>query len=132
MKKNLLFGVVFCFMVSLAFAQDVPLADTPAAMPVTAEVMTIIGTVIDNACAGTHKEDLSVFIKTHPKTCALMPACVASGYSIFSEGKLMKFDAASSEKIAEFLKMEESKLDVVVTASMVGEELSLVSIENQK
>jgi len=90
------------------------------------------GTIIDNHCAGMSKDNLAEFIKTHTKECALMPECAASGYSIFADGKLHKFDQESSRKIDEFLKKAESKLDVVVTAERVGEALKLVSIENQK
>jgi len=96
------------------------------------KVITLKGTVIDNRCADLNKDNLAEFIKTHPKECALMPDCVASGYSIFADGKLYKFDQASSKKVEEFLKKAESKLEVVVQAGWEGEELKLVSIENQK
>ena len=96
------------------------------------KVITLKGTFIDNRCADLNKDNLAEFIKTHPKECALMPDCVASGYSIFADGKLYKFDQASSKKVEEFLKKAESKLEVVVQAAWEGEELKLVSIENQK
>jgi hypothetical protein len=78
------------------------------------------------------KDNLAEFVKTHTKACALMPDCAASGYSIFADGKLNKFDQASNKKVEEFLKKDESKLEVVVKAEKVGEELKLASIENQK
>jgi hypothetical protein len=96
------------------------------------ETITLKGTIIDNHCAAMGKDNLGEFVKTHTKACALMPDCAASGYSIFTEGKLYKFDQASSKKVEEFLKKDESKLEVVVKAEKVGEELKLVSIENQK
>lgn len=83
-------------------------------------------------CLNAHKEDIAGFIKTHPKSCALKPECAASGYSIFVDGKIYKFNAASSAKVEEFLKKEDSTLEVTVTANKVGEELSLVSIQNQQ
>ncbi|HCS47084.1 MAG TPA: hypothetical protein DIW61_02025 [Candidatus Aminicenantes bacterium] len=95
------------------------------------EVMTLRGTVIDNHCAGMSKGNLAEFVKTHTKACALMPECVASGYSLFADGKLHKFDQASNKKVEEFLKKDESKLEVVVKAEKVGDELKLISIENQ-
>ena len=61
-----------------------------------AEVMTLTGTVIDNKCAEANKADLANFIKSHPKECALMPACAASGYAIFADGK-MKVRAGRAE-----------------------------------
>jgi hypothetical protein len=96
-----------------------------------AKEITLTGTIIDNRCADMNKANLAEFIKTHTKACALMPECVASGYSIFVDGKLHKFDAESNKKVEEFLRKEESKLDVVVKAEKVGEELKLISIENQ-
>jgi hypothetical protein len=96
------------------------------------EAITLKGTVIDNMCADGSKENLAEFIKTHTKQCALMEHCVASGFSIYADGELHKFDAASNKKIAEFLKKADSKLQVVVKAEKSDTELSLISIENQK
>ncbi|MDD2689339.1 MAG: hypothetical protein PHT41_04235 [Candidatus Omnitrophica bacterium] len=126
MKKAVLLAMAFCFISSLAFAQ------IAISTPVVENALTIKGDIIDNMCATAHKDDLADFVKTHTKECALAPACVDSGYSIFSDGKLYKFDKDSSAKVAEFLKKEDSKLKVTVTAKMAGEELSLISIENQK
>ncbi len=131
MKKIFLIGMVVCFAASLAFAQEENTTAAPVSTPAAAE-MTLKGDIIDNNCAGLQKpEDLASFVKTHTKECTLMPACVASGYSIFADGKLYKFDKDSNMKIEEFLKKEDSKLQVTVTANKIGEELSLVSIENQ-
>lgn len=129
MKKILMVLTISCFAVMLGFAQSTP-AKQPAGT--SDKTMMLKGTIIDNACATANKDNLSEFIKTHPKSCALMPSCVASGYSIYIDGKLQKFDAASNKKIETFLKKKSSKLDVVVTVKKVGEELSLISIKNQK
>jgi hypothetical protein len=96
-----------------------------------AKQVTLKGTLIDNHCAAMAKDNLAEFVKTHTKACAIMPDCAASGYSIFADGKLYKFDAESSKKVEEFLKKDESKLEVVVKAEKVDEELKLISIENQ-
>jgi hypothetical protein len=109
---------------------------TTVAAPVTAavvapEAMVLKGNIIDNTCAGANKDNLADFIKTHTKQCAIMPGCIESGYSIFADGKLYTFDKDSSAKVAEFLKKADSKLEVSITAKQVGDELSLVSIENQ-
>lgn len=132
MKKLLLAGMLLCFATSLAFAQETTTPTEPTLTPAGTEI-TLTGDVIDNICADSQKpEDLANFVKTHTKQCALMPNSVESGYSIFADGKLYKFDKESNAKIQEFLKNEDSKLQVVVTAKKVGEELSLVTIENQK
>lgn len=120
MKRVIPIVLALCFVVSLAFAQG-------------AETTAITGDVIDNMCLDAHKtEDIAQFVKGHSKQCAITPECEASGYSIYSEGVVNKFDKESNARIAEFLKKEDSKLQVVVTALKNGEELSLVSIENQQ
>jgi hypothetical protein len=97
-----------------------------------ADVLTLKGDIVDNMCAAENKDHLADFLKTHTKECALMSDCIASGYSIFADGKLHKFDQASNKKIEEFLRKPDSKLQVVVKAERVGKELKLLSIENQK
>jgi len=133
MKKVIFVLLALCFASSLAFAQDAPqpVAATETA-PAMDEAMVLKGVVVDNMCAAANKDTLAEFVKTHTKDCALMPDCVASGYSILADGKLYKFDKDSNAKVAEFLKNADSKLQVSVTAKQVGDELSLVSIENQK
>ncbi len=131
MKKTALLATVFSFITSLAFAQAVSVSIPGTAS--TASEIKLKGDIIDNLCAGSQKpEVLSEFIKTHTKECALLPQCVASGYSIFADGKLNKLDKASNAKIEEFLKKADSKLQVVVVAKKAGDVLSIVSIENQK
>jgi len=96
------------------------------------QTLTLRGTLIDNACAGHQTpEQLTAFIKTHTKECALMPGCAASGYGIFADGIFRRFDDASNARIEAFLHRADSKLEVVVVVRQVGERLELVSVENQ-
>jgi hypothetical protein len=149
MKVLTLLVLAILLVVSGGFAQEVDLATEQSAAPVAevaapvAEVAapvvqaepiieTIKGIIIDNKCAEANKDDLANFITTHAKSCAILPECIASGYSIYSDGKLMKFDVESNAKVIEFLKKEDSKLAVVVDAKKVGEELSLLTIMNQE
>jgi hypothetical protein len=97
-----------------------------------AEILSFKGDIIDNMCAAENKDNLGDFLKTHAKECALMTHCVASGYSIYADGKLYSFDQASNKKIEEFLRQADSRLQVVVRAEKAGKELTLVSIQNQK
>jgi len=123
MKKLILLGLVLSFAASLAFAQETAQTAT----------LTLKGDIIDNKCAGSQTaEGLAAFVKTHTKECTLLPECAASGYAIFTDGQLLKFDKDSSMKVEEFLKQADSKLQVVVEAKKAGEELSLVSIQNQE
>ncbi|MDD5583497.1 MAG: hypothetical protein PHV55_00370 [Candidatus Omnitrophica bacterium] len=139
MKKLVFLSIAFCLVASMAFAQAPKAAATAAATTATTPetvpavepaTVTLTGTIIDNMCAGTQKpEELTAFIKTHTKECALK--CASSGYAIFADGKLSKFDKDSNVKVEEFLKKVDSKTDVVVVAQVVNGELSLVSIDNQ-
>jgi phosphoribosylamine-glycine ligase len=118
MKKTISLLLALVFVASIAFAQE-------------AAVLTLKGTIIDNQCAGTKDaQQLSEFVKTHTKECAL--ACAPSGYAIISNGVLVKFDKESNVKVEEFLKKADSKLDVVVEAKKAGEEVTLISIKNQE
>ena len=118
MKKLMFVVVALCLVASLAYAAPIIMK----------------GTIIDNACASNHMKDMATFIETHTKDCALMPVCVESGYSIYSDGKLTRFNAAndSNKKIANFLKMKDSKLTVEVGVTKIGDKLDLVSIKNAK
>ena len=122
MKKILCFAILACFVASMAFAGETPAKNE--------KTVVLKGDIIDNMCAGVQKNQLPTFVKTHTKECALQ--CATSGYSIFSDGKLSKFDKVSNAKVEEFLKKPESKLQVVIKAEPEGKELDLVSIENQK
>lgn len=148
MKKAVFLLIGILFAATMAFAQgneapamppippiesgEVAVPEAPMAPPAPAEeVLTITGDIIDNMCADANKEKLEDFVKTHTKECATMPMCAASGYSIYSNGNLMKFNTESNLKIEEFLRKPESKLQVVIEAKKTGDILSLVSINNQ-
>lgn len=120
MKKIIILLMFFCFFICAVFAEKIT-------------TVIIKGDIIDNLCASSSKpEKLAEFLKTHTKECALQPQCIASGYSIFSEGKLMKFDKISCIDIEAFLRLPTSKLQVVVECEKTNDLLRLVYIENQK
>jgi hypothetical protein len=124
MRRAIFLTLVFCFVAAFAMAAE----DMPAG-----EMITVTGTIIDNMCATANANNISEFVKTHTKTCALAPDCVASGYSILSSGvdaKLTRFDSGSNAKVAEFLQKPESALNIVAVVKQNGEEFTLVSIEN--
>ncbi|MBU0548102.1 MAG: hypothetical protein KJ710_01465 [Candidatus Omnitrophica bacterium] len=137
MKRILFVFIAFCFVSSLAFAQDAAehtvTAGAMDAATTMDDEMVINGYIIDNRCAEANNNDtLSEFVKIHTKQCALMPACIESGYSIYSDGILYVFDTDSNTQIVEFLNNADSKLKVTVVAEQVGDELSLISVENQE
>jgi len=131
MKKILAVMFILAIAVSLANAEEQSAKLVSQTAMTSGKTMAMEGTIIDNACATANKKNLATFIKTHPKSCALMPNCVASGYSIYTkDGKLTAFDKKSDAKIEKFLKKNASTLDVAITAKEIKGELSLVSIKN--
>ena len=93
--------------------------------------VTLTGDIIDNMCAGGKSpEALAAFVPAHTKDCAIAPQCAASGYSIFSDGKLIKLDAGNSAKISEFLQSAESTLHVEIVATQKDGVLNIISIKN--
>lgn len=95
------------------------------------ETLKITGTIIDNKSAEKYVKELDVFIQRYPKAQAVLPVSVESGYSIYSEGELYRFNKESNEKIVEFLVERNNVLKVAIEAKEVDDELVLVSIKNE-
>lgn len=92
--------------------------------------MEMSGYIIDTKCATANKDHLEDFAKSHGKECALADACKASGYNLYSDGKLWKFDKKSSAKVAKFLEKSDTTLHVKATVThMKGDNIKLVKIE---
>ena len=89
------------------------------------------GYVIDNACSVRATGDTALDkVKAHSTKCAQMPNCAKSGYAIFAEGKLYKFDEDSNMKVAELLKNTKSEkgLGVSVEGTLDGDTLHATKI----
>ncbi len=122
MKRLLVVAAVL--FVSFAFGLA-----TVAVAAEKAKTMTMTGTIIDTKCATANKDKLDEFVKTHPKECAM--ACKDTGYNLYSDGKLWKFDEDSNEKVHKFLKKADSKLHVKAEIKHEkGDKIKLVSIAN--
>lgn len=94
-----------------------------------ADTMTMKGYIIDTKCATANADKLADFVKTHPKDCAL--ACHETGYNLYSDGKLYKFDKASSDMAYDFLQKPDSKTMVSVEVVMTGgDTVKLVKVMN--
>ena len=98
-----------------------------------AGAMTYKGDIIDTMCLTGHKDALKEFVPTHTKTCVLAEGCRDSGMNLYqADGTVLKFDAASSKKIVEFLEKKDSKLQVTVAAEKNADgTYKLTSIKNQ-
>ena len=93
------------------------------------------GYLIDNACSGAHSKDadFSDRVKRHSKSCALMPGCVKSGYSILVDDKLYKLDEAGNKMVADFLKKTklEKGLEVSVEGTIEGDTLHVKTLSEK-
>lgn len=74
----------------------------------------LTGYLIDNACAAKNAGDADK-IKGHSKGCALMPPCVKSGYSVYSDGKLYKLDKSGNTKAEALLNSSKNDKGIQVT-----------------
>jgi len=112
-----------------ALAQTLEHSD---ALKIPQAKISLSGYIVDNQSADANKDNLEAYIKTHPKDCALMPACRASGYSLYlPDGQLLKFTKVSNKKVISFLKNPKNNLQVDVEAAKNDLELDLVSIKNK-
>jgi hypothetical protein len=124
MKRLMLALIVSGIMCSYSIAG----AEQEVSGPAPFEIK---GTIIDCMCAEANAAHLPAFVKTHTKECAL--SCAAGGYAIVAEdGKVYKFDAQANAMVEAFLKKAENKLKVIVQVQQITDDLTLISIKNQK
>ena len=129
MKKFWVFGLAMLVTAVFGMSGTILAGEGKAAS--FKKSMSMVGDVVDTQCATANKDNMAGFVKTHTKECALAPACKKSGYNLYSDGKLYKFDNASNKKVAAFLEKADSKLHV--KAEVIhgkGDVLKLVSIAN--
>ena len=128
MKKVLLLSVAMFVAAMFGVSSSAVAAEK---MKMASKGMEMTGTIIDTKCATANEATLGEFVKTHPKECAMAPDCHKSGYNLYSDGKLYKFDKKSSDKVYKFLEKADSKLNVKVEVMHgKGDMLKLVKIEN--
>ena len=94
------------------------------------------GYLIDNACAAAHVKDANFGerAKKHKTSCALQPSCAGSGFAVYSEGKLYKFDEAGNKSAEGLLKDTETKdgVMVAVEGTLDGETVHVTKITEVK
>ncbi|HEU4388927.1 MAG TPA: hypothetical protein VFV34_14095 [Blastocatellia bacterium] len=78
------------------------------------EKVKLTGFLVDVVCATEHvkdkAEDATKFAGEHTKECALMEACVKSGYGMFVDGKWYPFDSKGND-LAKILVQKTSRDD---------------------
>ncbi len=118
MRKVFPLIVVLALMAGALIAQD--------------KTVTLTGYMIDNSCAANHANDktFATWVKTHGTSCALMEACEKSGYAVFADDKLYKFDDAGNSSAEALLKATKSKkgLHVKAEGTLDGDTLKVTKL----
>ena len=122
MRKLFVFLAILTFAIAL-FAQD--------------KSVKLSGYLIDNACAGAAGAKDAKFAeraKKHTVSCALMPSCEGSGFAVYSDGKLYKFDEDGNKSAAELLKATDTKsgLTVAVEGTVDGDTVHVTKLTEVK
>jgi hypothetical protein len=102
-----------------------------AVSTVAASAAEIEGIVVDVACSSDVVKGGQKAAKEHDKDCALMTACVKSGYGVMtSDDKFIKFDAAGNEKMLAALKASDKKdnLKIKVVGDVSGDTMTVSSV----
>jgi hypothetical protein len=112
----LLAAAALVLMTAALFAQD--------------KMVKLDGYMIDNACAASDKAKDKTWIKTHAPSCATMESCEKSGYAVYANDKLYKFDDAGNASAAELLKTTKSKkgLHIKVEGTVDGDVIKVTKL----
>ena len=96
------------------------------------KTVTLDGYMIDNACASSHSAEATfgTWVQTHSTSCAMMESCEKSGYAVYADKKVYKFDDAGNTSAAEILKNTKSKkgLHVKVEGTIDGDTIKVTKI----
>jgi hypothetical protein len=119
-------------MIRKVFPLVVVLALMAGALIAQDKTVTLTGYLTDNACAASHAADktLATWVKTHGTSCAGMESCEKSGYAVFADDKLYKFDDNGNNSVADLLKNTKSKkgLHVKVEGTVDGDTVKVTKL----
>ena len=119
-------------MMRKVFPLIVVLAVMAGALMAQDKTVTLTGYMIDNSCAANHASDktFATWVKTHGTSCAMMDSCEKSGYAVFADDKLYKFDDAGNASAEALLKATKSKkgLHVKAEGTLDGDTLKVTKL----
>ena len=102
------------------------------AMSAQDKTVTLDGYMIDNACASSHSTDktFGTWVKTHGTSCATMESCEKSGYAVYANDKVYKFDDKGNASAEELLKSTKSKkgLHIKVEGTVDGDTIKVTKL----
>ena len=98
------------------------------------KTVTLDGYMIDNACASKTTDGNFAWVKTHGTSCATMENCQKSGYAVYANDKIYKFDDKGNASAEELLKATKSKkgLHVKVEGKLDGDVIKVTKLTEVK
>jgi hypothetical protein len=93
---------------------------------------SITGILIDQHCGATmmKKDDPEAAAADHPRSCAMDPACAATGYCVISGKNMIKFDDNGNKLAAAWLAASDKTdhLRVVVTGVVTDDQIQVTNL----
>lgn len=77
----------------------------------------VTGYLIDNVCVEAAHEGEDEEAESHMVSCALMEACVKSGYAVVSDGKIYKLDEKGNKLALRLLRETRVRQGLAVTVA---------------
>ena len=101
-----------------------------AALIAQDKTVKLDGYIIDNACASKTTDGNFAWVKTHGTSCATMENCQKSGYAVYANDKIYKFDDKGNASAEELLKATKSKkgLHVKVEGTVDGDMIKVTKL----
>jgi hypothetical protein len=105
-----------------------------AALVAQDKKVTLDGYMIDNACASKTTDGNFAWVKTHEVSCAMMESCEKSGYAVYANDKVYKFDDKGNAAAEELLKTTKSKkgFHVKVVGTLDGDVIKVTKLTEVK
>jgi len=98
-----------------------------AGFALTASAATVEGFLMDKMCADAKKDG-----SAHTRECALMPACVKSGYTVVTaDGKVLTLDDKGNQEALKVLNATKKTdgLKVTVKGDIKGDSIKVASLK---
>jgi hypothetical protein len=115
-RKSFAFAIVLMLAAVVLYAQDSKKS-----------TVKLTGHLIDNMCAGAHSgdEDFKEEAREHSTSCALMPGCAKSGFSVVAGDKVYKLDETGNKSALAVLKSTKTKkgISVEIEGTLEGDTL---------
>lgn len=122
MRIMLVAVIAFCIITPSLMAQG----------PNSVAALQFWGDIVDNnSIRSLRPGDIVNFMMAYTKEDALKPISRYSGYSIYTNGRFIRFTSGSNYLIVDFLSRPLNTIHVMVTAKWSGDKLEVIMIRNR-